>query len=780
MQVFFLSSSKPIRKEYELDNQGHLVKHPYPFVYEVTSHEHKVLTLADLYKFINKYAAKGSCLLKGQLARPLVSESRAGSTDANEKTDWICLDLDGIEGYQNIDLFLDAIGCGGTEYIVQWSSSMGIENQAGFRCHVFMRLAQATHPQLLKNWLQDINLKVLGSQLELTKTGNALRWPLDVTTCQNDKLLYIAPPLLGPGINDPFPKGSPRISKQTKSKQLLVLPQTIPSKDALRQAIDIKVSALRVAQGLPKRKTTKYKFAGTVEYMVSPDSAVITEMKTERGFTYFNLNGGNSWAYYHPEGNPKFINNFKGEPIYRTEDLLPEYWASLQQATSNYQPNSKGEIFLAFRDFRTSSYYNGWYDTSTEKLNIAAAKSETQLRQFMKQHGQHIGEFIPDWDLKWDPHNPQVVDVVQRSINTYQPSPFYLIPEAQLPHVTQIPPTIMKVIDHVLGHDATTIDHFLNWLACVIQFQTITGTAWVLQGTEGTGKGVLFHQILSKLVGAQNTTAKRMGEIESEFTGFMENKFLVLIDEIEAGKSLYHDKITAKLKNLIVEPVISIRAMYTPAFMATNYSNMLFASNKPAPVEVPPDDRRFNVAPYQATPIQITSHEIDDLIPKELTEFFAFLKQYPADQSRARKRLKSAAHAKLVSINRTALDTMIDALVKGDLQFFWDHLSTNPKDQATQLGAGYYAYTAFRDLVVDIVQNGTNRLTREELYTLAEWCVGNIPKSPNKFTAMLKHHNVHLTQVWKHNRNVRGIDTNWVIDPVWLAQAKQEITNGSV
>jgi hypothetical protein len=50
--------------------------------------------------------------------------------------------------------------------------------------------------------------------------------------------------------------------------------------------------------------------------MLKPDSAVITEMKAERGFVYFNLNGGDSWAYYHPESNPDYIYNFKGEPSY--------------------------------------------------------------------------------------------------------------------------------------------------------------------------------------------------------------------------------------------------------------------------------------------------------------------------------------------------------------------------------------------------------------------------------------------------------------------------------
>src|SRR5690606_39570169 len=71
---------------------------------------------------------------------------------------------------------------------------------------------------------------------------------------------------------------------------------------------------------------------------------------------------------------------------------------------------------------------------------------------------------------------------------------------------------------------------------------------------------------------------------------------------------------------LIVEPTISIRRMYQPPYMAPNYANMIFASNKPAPVEVAPDDRRFNVGPYQDQPIQLTATEVDDLIPKERSE----------------------------------------------------------------------------------------------------------------------------------------------------------------
>lgn len=776
MDIYFLSADKPIVKRYELDSQGNIVKHPYPFVYDVTSHHEQPTGLSDLCTLMQKYAQQGATMIKGRLARPLIVESRKGSTDPDDKTDWICLDLDGVENYQTVDQFLQDIGCQDVDYIVQWSSSMGIESQTGFRCHIFMRLDRPQHPQLLKYWLKDLNLRIpnLRSQLGLTKTGNSLRWPLDITTCQNDKLLYIAPPSLASGIADPYPSKQ-RIQHVKRKFTALTLPTTIPTRESLRQLEDTEISNLRARYNLPKRKATKYKFSGPVEYMVNPDSATITESKTERGFMYFNLNGGDSWAYYHPESDPRFIYNFKGEPIYRTQDLLPEYWARLQQSAANYQPNTQGFIYLAFRDFRTSNYFNGFYDANTDRLEIAQAKNESQLRDFMTQHGQHLGDFIPDWNLIWNPHTQTVVDPSTKQVNTYQPSRFFQNPRPAF--VQAIPPTIKKVIDHVLGHDQPTIDHFINWLACVVQNKTRTGTAWVWQGTQGTGKGVLFHQILTPLFGDVNVTAKRMEELESEFTGFMENKFVVFIDEIESGKSLYHNKITAKLKNLIVEPTISIRRMYTPAYMAPNYSNMIFASNKPSPVEIAPDDRRFNVGPYQNFPIQLTATEVDILIPQELEAFHAFLAHFKADTAIARKPLISQARATLINTSRTAIDTVSDALLDGNLAYLWDQLNSSSN---TLSPLQMLKYQPYRDLIVGLVNNPDPKLTREELLIIMEWCIGGMPQSPNKFSALLKHHRLHLEQIWKNGRNVRGITVTWNIDPQWLLTAQQEISNGYI
>ena len=154
---------------------------------------------------------------------------------------------------------------------------------------------------------------------------------------------------------------------------------------------------------------------------------------------------------------------------------------------------------------------------------------------------------------------------------------------------------------------------------------------------------------------------------------------------------------------------------------------------------------------------------------------------YPADPDRARTPLISQSRSTLIDISRTAIDTISDALLKGDLQTLWDHLpsqkSLTPGNALIQTKSQGY-----RDLIVDVVSNIGNhdKLTRDELYTIFEYTVGNMPTSPNKLTSTLKHHRLHLKPVWKYNRSVRGIEVNWKVDPTWLTQAQQEISNGAV
>lgn len=779
MKVYSLEAKQKIVKKYTKQNDGKIVKENYPLISEFSSELTNLTKLDEFLQLLRKVSQEGKCLIKGVLNRDLNNEKRAGATDPDTKTEWVCLDFDGINYSYGLNSLLERLNLGNIDRIVQWSSSMNVESESGIRCHVFMLLDQETHPSVLKQWLQTLNFEneILSSQLQLAKSGNALRYPLDITTCQNDKLIYVSPPIFHPESLDPFP-GDSRIEIHTGQQlRKLSIPSKILSTESLRSKHDEHINRLRKEQGLEKKKKAKFLYKGDIEYLANPSAARVTGIKHERNFVYLNLNGGDSWGYYHPDDNPEFIYNFKGEPTYRTSDLAPGYYSQLVREAREGKPDSRGCSYLAFRDFQSATYYNGTYDATTDQVSLAVAKSETQLRQFLTQHGQVMGEYVPDWNLKFDPKDkgPRA-NFQDKVLNTYNPSSFL---KSKITPTTTIPPVCKKIIEHVLGYDNPTVEHFLNWVACIVQYQERTGTAWILHGTEGTGKGLLFHYILSPLLGPQNTVAKRMEEIESEFTGYMEGKFVVFVDEIESGRNLFHAKITAKLKNLIVEPRISIRKMHQLPYMVENFGNMIFASNKGLPVEVSPEDRRFNVAPFQSKRLNITSTEVESL-SSEIQDLCDYLRSRSADRDKARTPLVSFARSQLIDTGRQSLDVALDALRAGDVSFFWDQLPSKKMDLPVPGLGAQLLENKYRNLVVDIVQNQPTSLSRDEVYVLMEWCVGGMPQTPNKFTTVLKHHSLHLEPIWKDGRTVRGVKTTWVCESTTLAIMMSEISSGLV
>jgi hypothetical protein len=219
--------------------------------------------------------------------------------------------------------------------------------------------------------------------------------------------------------------------------------------------------------------------------------------------------------------------------------------------------------------------------------------------------------------------------------------------------------------------------------------------------------------------------------------------------------------------------------MYSPAKIIKNFSNMIFASNKPAPVEVAPDDRRYNVAPYQGIPIQLTTLDLD-VLDTEISALYGYLMAVTPDRQRARTPLISSARSQLMDVSTTAVDTVTEALNSGNLEYLWDQLPASRPDG--DLSINRALYERYRALVVDLVQNplGNDKLTREELMTIFEWSVGGMPRTPNKFTSFLKHHRLHMKHVWKNSRTVRGIEVTWRPDPSWLAQAQSEIAAGII
>lgn len=770
----FLSASVPLTKTLANEPSGTITKTPYPNVFQVTSHREPTPDLAALYAAITKHAALGHCLLKGNLTRTLTNESRAGATDATATTRWLCLDIDGVPttytpvatdtdphpATQKItpDTLLQAIGLQDISYILQWSASQGLPGATNLlRMHIFVMLTQPVPAPLIKQWLIQLNHSVplLRACQGLTKTGNALTWGLDITACQNDKLIYIAPPVFK-GMKSPLGR-TPRISLVKRQLQAFVFPAAVTPINVNRDITLKRIAELRNDAGLPTRKFTT-KLVGGHEVLAKPDHCTVTETRTERGFVYFNINGGDSWAYYHPEDRPDVIFNFKGEPNYLTKELLPAYWASLTAQAS--RTSSAGLTYLAFLDRKSGAYYRGTFDAATDTLDLNIAKNETQVRHFAEQYGVPLGSYIAEWDMTFDPNDNVRVDFANKTINTFQLTEYM---RASAKRVSKCPPTIFKIIHHVLGNDADCTAHFINWVAFILQHRTRTLTAWVLHGTEGTGKGILMNRILRPLFGKNQTAARRMDDLNEPYNAYMRQCFLVFVDEVEAKAFTNERGVMAKLRSFITEGTVTVRQMYASAVEWENYTNWILSSNRPEPVIIPAEDRRFNVGKYQPNKLGMTDAELAN-IPLELQAFHDFLLSFPLDMAAVSTVLDNADRSAMISVSQSSVDSVAGEILNGNMEFLLDQLPATVAysgNAARSSKIEDYKHALKSVMLRTHPTTGNCNISRDELHAIFDYVVGGMPESPNKFTSLLKHHRIRTEKVWCDGRAVYGIHTTF-------------------
>ncbi len=330
MKITFLAASDGTRMAKSfVRSSGTITTTPYPHVRRFWSFTRNAANLNQLYALLVTHGEAGHCLLKGPLDRPLRHEPRAGRTDPNTPIDLLVLDLDFDQGFASIDAFLEAIGLGGASYVLHHSSSAGITAQPGLRTHVFILLATPVAPAQLKLWLRHLNLTVPGlrEQVRLSANGMTLSYPLDVTSCQNDKLLFVADPVVE-GLEDPL--AGRRFELCERSTERLELRTEHFDPGAVQREADAQVSELRARAGLPRREPRYVALPGRERLLANPEPATVTGVRRARGFVYLNLNGGDSWAYYFPEVNADIVRSFKGDPPMRLADIAPALWEQVR------------------------------------------------------------------------------------------------------------------------------------------------------------------------------------------------------------------------------------------------------------------------------------------------------------------------------------------------------------------------------------------------------------------------------------------------------------------
>jgi len=748
MLINFLeaASGAALCKTHEADSNGVITTHPYPLVKKFTSHEENVNTTQELYLALTKHAALGHCALKGTLTDSLVAEERRGKTNSTQHTNWLCLDLDFDSGFADIDDFIRCLGptFNGVSYVFQHSNSAGIKGKAGLRGHLYFRLATPCSPGALKEWLKEVNLNTpaLSAQLALAKNGHSLIWPLDISTCQNDKLIYISPPTL--------------INLSATITQYFTLTGGIddsstftPAPNPAKNKADIqkKIDELRKQVGL-KTVVSKYKAFGVDQVLINPDPMLIADTRDDGDYIRCNIVGDNpSWGYYYEKDQPDILRNFKGHPLVKLRDIDPGYFQGISVQKAQTQ-GARKIIPLVFRDLETDQYYNGHYDSAEQTVKISATSSIQRLHDFCENNDAIPPESIPDWEYKFDPTTLAVCDISRQWANKFSPTDY--LRQTIADPLAVVPPIAERVIRSICV-DQPTYDHFINWLAYVFQTRKKSGTAWLFNGIEGTGKGILASKILQPIFGDRYVVQITGENLEDQFNAAWEECIFLFIDEFNLHSGSTLDKTYNRLKNVITEDRVAIRGMRRDIATVRSYINLIMATNAGTALPLSPTDRRFSIAPAQNTRLEITPLEILQL-ETELPELCNFLEAYQADAVLAGTVLDNKARRDLINRSSNSLDLFFRAVREGDLEYFLQYV-----DNSSAFDMGEEEY---KGIIQNWAQTGTTFASSHELLKVFNHIMDN-RVSKGKFGRMCAHENLEPKTTRVGGIKTRGYETSF-------------------
>lgn len=773
------SDSTPLTKKFTLDERGRLVKHPYPHVGKFSSKDYQVHDLKGFMSVLRAAPKTNACLLKGVVTRTLDNESRRDSHDATEPTGWICLDVDGDASGQSVDKFLENIGLGDVEYILQASCSAGIGGKSDLRCHVFMLLDEEVEPSLLKSWLTKLNLETgsLVEQLQLTASARGLKYVLDVSTCQNDKLLYILPPVLGEGVESAF-KGN-RFTLVTKGKAVQcidtssVLGRIKPaSVNALKQQ---HIAKLRKDAGFPTAKE-RSKPMGGHSVCQNPEAAQVTGTLDCGEFIRLNLNGGSSWAYWHPYDNVEIIYSFKDETAVLAKNLIPEYHAEYQgsldaehdeliQREVIEDPHNSNIKHLAFTDKATDKHYYGTHDEVSLKTEVFSTNKRQVVQDFWANFGLEQKDFIPLWNYEFRP-TQKALDEEAQFLNRWYPSSYERDAEQPGAYKDKVPPQIKKVLLHVFNNDVEIYNHFLNWLACILQFKMRTETAFLIHGCPGTGKGFLFSKILSPILGRDFTDNRNLRDFANRFRSSAPDKFITMVDEADVdGMSKQElDQVISNFKHQITEERVHYELKHVDSQLLYNYANYLIASNRIIPLVIEEGDRRFNISPRQEKKLKMND-AVAQLVKEELQDFTNYLMAYPADKAVARRVIDNEVKRDLITQHLSSLSEAASALKHGDLEYFTNRLpfktSSLVADEHGKLGLIHQ----YETIIALILHYGDQAFQhpRDHLITLCAFVERSTPHDGKFDTFLRKAANLKMKNITPQGDMTQGLAIKWTI-----------------
>jgi len=773
---------------------------PYPNVAAVNSYEYQVTPddkgLKDFYELLQKSAPKGWAMLRGPLLKELSNESRKGQHDKSALTQRLTLDFDGID--TDVVKFIQHDEAGvrtvaehllaelpeefsDVSYIASASSSFG--TRAGsVSMHIELFLDAEVAPVEVKRYLQQLNFDCpfLRERMSLSSNALALRWPLDVSVADNSKIIFIGTPVFE-NIQNPFKNDENRIVFVQKERSCL-------NSAAIRA---VNAAELRVAQndlikelrrGLGMRaKTPRLKQVAMggepIEVITNPEEVEIKIDSDDGDYIRANVNGGDSGAYWWPKANPEYVFNFKGEPAFKMKDAAAAFYHQYKDTYRDFILQAAGldagDIPVVFREPVEDVYYSMIYNESEDMIKHFAPIGLASVDNFMRSWGQDKPEVLPEYTLEFDPTTNTQFDASRRWVNKFRPTKYMLatdLPDEMdgpseygtlSPWVEKLAPAFFYHTKHVLGNADSEVEHFLNWLAHIVQTREKTGTAWIFLGRTGTGKGLMFDMFFRKVFGEYAKTAKT-DTIDDDKNGFLEDALLLFIDEFKEHDGRSSSRLHNVIKNMVTEKSMTIRHMRQTAKTVRNFTNFIFTTNELDIMTITDDDRRFNIGSRQDRSITDVypqlPKELDD--DKQLLRLCQVLNNHQVDADQVQILIENAWRASVQISSMSGINQFFYALQKGDADFFVEEVL----HEGAMEDWDPVKYSSMRDMVIRYIDNAKTEepmwVGMTELRAIYN-CVANRQLTSAQFKAAVMRKGFNIERPRVGERRIRAIEINW-------------------
>jgi len=571
----------------------------------------------------------------------------------------------------------------------------------------------------------------------------------------------------------------------------------------LRTDIANKINGLRYEKGLPRRRFSTRSLRG-VQVVKNADPAELTEMLPAGRFVRFNLNGGTSFAHWADLKEPKVLHSFKDPDMHwATADVLgPDMVDTLRTLYEERRAQEKEEkidrtrperqlednqdrIILGFWSLLRDTYFVGYYYRKDDRHELYNVSTRRKVAEFLTNHQLLLDpdDETPVWEVIFDPAAP-VIDVKNKIINQYQPTDYLKHAPTDKRRV-RVPPNIMKLLTHIMGGDSPTVEDFLNWLAVHVRMEAPVRSAWIFQGTSGTGKSALIENILRPILGDRYVHSRSFDLLFSRFNADTGQSRLTAIEEVDTDQ-LRNNGATyiAKMKDMITSATTRVELKGANAYDIPNYTAYILNSNMSNVWHLSQNDRRFHVAPRQDTPLKTIcdTRKLFEAIDTELQAFTDYLFNRPVDVFHAQTPKLTKAKEDMIGVTENSRDNVARKFRTGDLLFFLESgaevtYEGGSEEEKIFAGVSIRIVPTYREIMRTALtlanQNTQHYLTHAEMFVLFHATVGNAPNAKTKLGHYLAHAQIKSATTWLNNQSVRRFSTSWTIEPEHISYWKK-------